>query len=61
VKADAAQVRALLAAKKGFLALWKHADPEIPILNKPLRSMQSCGHDPLSRFCNCAPRELTMI
>jgi hypothetical protein len=31
--ADAARVRAL-ASYKGFLALWKDADPEIPILKQ---------------------------
>jgi hypothetical protein len=31
--ADAARVRAL-AAYKGFLALWKDADPDIPILKE---------------------------
>jgi hypothetical protein len=31
--ADAARVRAL-AAYKNFFALWKHADPDIPILKE---------------------------
>jgi hypothetical protein len=31
--ADAARVRAL-AAYKDFLTLWKHADPDIPILKQ---------------------------
>ncbi|MGA9255454.1 MAG: hypothetical protein WBV98_02520 [Candidatus Sulfotelmatobacter sp.] len=31
--ADAARVRAL-AAYKDFIALWKHADPDIPMLQQ---------------------------
>ncbi|MBV9624049.1 MAG: hypothetical protein JOZ14_08735, partial [Acidobacteria bacterium] len=40
-EADAAHARSL-AAYSDFLTLWKDADPDIPVQEKPKRSTQSC-------------------
>jgi hypothetical protein len=51
---DAARVRAL-AAYRHFLAIWKDADPDIPILKPQRRSMRSCSNFAPLRFENNVP------